>query len=113
MTERIAQLSTLVNRARTFRRRVTWDTARKGELKEQFAQASLVLTDVRVDLAVSTLKVGMADNRGTAVAGPAHINHIQIVFVDDPIQMHIDEVLPRRRAPMTQQHGLDIPWRQR
>src|SRR5690349_7010285 len=33
--ERVTQLTTLVNRAERLRRRMTWDAARKGELREQ------------------------------------------------------------------------------
>ena len=46
------------------------------------------------------------------MAGPADEDHIQVVPFDDPIQMDIDEIQSRRRAPMTQQARLDVLDRQ-
>ena len=47
VTERIAELAALVDRTRTFRRRVAGDPARKRELQEQPSQPRFVLADVR------------------------------------------------------------------
>ncbi|TKS62330.1 MAG: hypothetical protein EWM73_02565 [Nitrospira sp.] len=47
------------------------------------------------------------------MAWPGDIDHVEILFRDDPVQMHVDEVQPRRRAPVTEQARLDVCARQR
>ena len=37
----------------------------------------------------------------------------EVIFLDDPVQMDVDEILPGRRAPVSQQHVLDVRERQR
>ena len=41
------------------------------------------------------------------------IDHIEVVLLDDPVQVDVDEVLPRGRAPVPEQHVLHIGERQR
>ncbi len=36
------------------------------------------------------------------------INHIEIILLDYSIQMHVDEILARRCAPVTHEERLDI-----
>ncbi len=45
--------------------------------------------------------------------GTDHEQHIQIARANHAIQMRIDEIQSRRRAPMTQQPRLDVLERQR
>jgi len=37
-----------------------------------------------------------------------NVEHIQIIFLDDAIQMHVDEVLPRCRTPVSNHKWLDV-----
>src|SRR5208283_2370658 len=60
MRERITQFAALVDRTGRFRRYVAGDSARKGKLLEQPLHALLVLGNVRVDLAVRPLQVGIS-----------------------------------------------------
>ena len=69
--------------------------------------------DVRVELAVGPLQVRVGHQRRPAVAGPRDVDHVQVVFLDDPVQMDVDEVLPRRGPPVAQQPGLDVLQLQR
>jgi hypothetical protein len=55
----------------------------------------------------------MNDHRRAAVPRAGNINHVEVVFFDDPVQVHINEVLAGRRAPVSQQHVLHIRERQR
>ena len=48
--------------------------------------------------------------RWAAVAGTGDVDHVQIVFFDDPVQMDVDEVLPGRRPPVAEEHVLDVLW---
>ena len=113
VAERVAQLAPLVDRARALGRRVAGNPAGKGELKKELPQPSLVLADVRVDLAVGALEVRVAHDGGPAVPGTGHVDHVEVVLLDDPVQVDVDEVLPRRRSPVPQQHTLDVRGGQR
>src|ERR1017187_5755269 len=35
------------------------------------------------------------------VSGPGHVNHVQVVFLDDPVQVRVYEVLPGGRGPVS------------
>ena len=70
--ERVAELAALVDRARRLGRDVARDAARERELPEQPAQPLLVAADVRVDLAVRALEIGVGDER-RARRGPGPV----------------------------------------
>src|ERR1035441_5776183 len=46
-------------------------------------------------------EVSIAHQRRAAMTGTGDVEHIQVKLLDHPVQMHIDEVLARRRAPMS------------
>src|SRR5271155_5754546 len=108
MTQGISELPAFVNRSWSGWRNVTRNTAGERELLEQFLESRFVLSDVRIHLAPGALQVDIADDRGTAVAGPSHIEHVQVIFVDDAIQVCVDEVLPGRRSPVADDERLDV-----
>ena len=68
--KRVPQLPALVDRARRFGRDVTRDSTGERELAKQPPQALLVVTDVRVDLAVGALEVCVGDEPGPPWPGP-------------------------------------------
>jgi hypothetical protein len=37
-------------------------------------------------------------------AGAGDVDHVEVVFLDDPVQVRVDKVLPGRRTPVPQQH---------
>ena len=113
MAERVAQFSALVDRARALRRGMAGDASRKGELEEELPQPGLILADVGVDLAVSALELGVADYGRAAVPGAGNVDHVEVVLLDDPVKVRVDEVLAGGRAPMSQQHVLHIREPQR
>jgi len=71
----------------------------KRELREQLLEPGLVLADVRINLTPSAFEVNVAHNRRAAVTGTGNIKHIQVILLMTPVQVHIDEVLARRRYP--------------
>src|SRR5216117_1901018 len=85
----------------------------KRKLGEELPEPSLVLADVWIDLAVRALEIGVGHDRRAAVPGAADVNHVEVVFLDDPVQMRVNEVLPGCRAPVSQQPELHIRERQR
>src|SRR6185437_1184245 len=113
MAERIAQLATLVDRARALWRYVAGNSSRKRKLSKELPQPGLILADIGIDLAVRALEIRVAHEGRAAVTGPGHVDHVEVVFLDDPVQVDVNEVLPRGRAPVTQQHGLDVRELQR
>ncbi len=108
MAQRIAQLATFVNAARSFGRHMAWNPAGEAELFEQFLHSFGILADVGIHLAVSSLKVCMRHKRWASVAGADDVDHVQLIALDDAIQMNVQHVEARRRSPMPEQTGLDV-----
>jgi len=106
--QRITQLAALVNRARRLRRDVARNAAREGELFEQPPHPVLVLGDVGIDFAVGAFQVGVRHQPGPAVARPGDINDVEVVLLDHAVQVGIDKVEPRGRAPVAQQARFDV-----
>ncbi len=102
-----------MNRARRFGRNMTRNAAGKGELFEELLQPGFVLSDVWIDLAVSAFEVSITDHCRTSMPRAGDVDHVEILRFDDTIQVRIDEVLPRRRAPVPEQHVLDVRERER
>jgi len=90
-----------------------WEFPGKRKLNKELAQPRLILADVGIDFAVGAFEVGVAHDGRTAVAGSGDIDHVEVVLLDDPVQMYVDEVLPGGRAPVPQQHVLDVRQGQR
>src|ERR1700733_7088209 len=57
---------------------------------------------------VTAFKIGVGIKRGTAMSGAGDINEVRIMRLDEAVEMNVDEVLPRRRAPVLQQPWLDL-----
>jgi hypothetical protein len=113
MAERIAQLAALVDRARALRRCVAGNSSGKRKLNKELPQPDFILADVGIDLAVSALQIRVAHDGWAAMSGAGDVDHVEVVFLDDPVQVHIDEVLPRGCSPVSQQHVLHVRKHQR
>ena len=109
----IAQLAAFVDRARRFRRDVAGNAVRPGELAEQPMQSVAAALDRRIALGIRAFQIGLRHDPRAAMAGTDDVHHVQIVLLDQPVQMDIEKVQPRRRAPMAQQSRLDMLERQR
>ncbi len=106
--ESIAQLPALVDRARSFGRGMAGDAPRKRELLKEISHALFVLGNVRVELAVAPFQIGVGHHAGPPVPRAADIDHVQIVFFDHPVEVDVNEVQARRRAPVAEQPRLDM-----
>jgi hypothetical protein len=82
--------------------------AGERELREETLHALLVRRDIRIDLAVGLFQIGVCDQAGTAVPGPGDVEHVEVVFLDDAVQVDIDEVQAGRGSPVPQQPRLDV-----
>ena len=111
--ERVAELAAFVDRAGRLGSHVAGDAAREAELLEQPPHPLLVLADVRIDLAVGPFEVGVRDQRRAAVPGADHVDHVQVVLLDHPVQVRVEEVQAGRGAPVSEQPRLDVLARER
>ena len=64
--------------------------------------------DVRVDLAVGALEIGVRNQRRPAVTGAGDVDRVEVAQADRPVEMRVDEVQPRRRAEVTEQPRLHV-----
>src|SRR3984885_2187364 len=113
MAQRISEFTALMDRSRALGGSMARNSTGKGKLGKKALQSGFVLADIRIPLAVSAFEIRSADHRRSAVPRSGHVNHVQVVFLDDPIQVRVNEILPRRRSPMAQQHSLDVRGCQR
>ena len=113
MREGVAELAAFVDGAGSFRRNVAGDAARERELLAQLLQAVHILADVRVNFAVCALQIGVRHKEVASVARAGNQNHVLIVLFDHPVQVNINEVLPRDGPPVTYNLLLDVIHRQR
>ena len=108
MHQRVAKLPALVDRSGRLRGDVAGNAPGEGELLEQPSHSALVAGHARIELAISPFQVGIGHQARTAVPRPGDKDHIQVVLLDDPIQMNVDEIQSRRRAPVAKQPRLDV-----
>ncbi len=113
MADGITQLTALVNGPGRFGRSVTGNAAGKRELDKKFSQPCFILADVGINLAVGPFEVSISHDRRTAVPRTGHVDHVEVVLLDDAVEVRVDEILPRRRAPMSEQHVLHVAERER
>ena len=66
------------------------------------------MTDRWIDFAVGSFKIGVGHHAGTAVAGTADIDDVEVTSLDDAVEMGINKIEPRGRAPVSQQARLDM-----
>ena len=59
-------------------------------------------------LAVGTFQVGVGHHPRPAVSRPANVDHVQVVLLDQPIAVDVNEVETGRGAPVAQQAGFDV-----
>ena len=97
-----------MNRARRFGSDMAGDAAGKGELRKESFHALFILGNTRVHLAIGALQIDVGDNGRPAVSRARDIDHVQVMFLDGPIQMHINEVQARRRPPVAAQARFDV-----
>ena len=113
MAERVAEFAAFVDRARRGRCNVARDATGKRELLEELLHAGEVLRHIGIDPAPGAFEVHVAHECRTTMPGAGDIQHVQIKFVDDPVQVHVDEVLAGHRAPVAHHQRLDVRHRQR
>src|SRR5258708_35362998 len=89
------------------------DTSRRRELAKEAVYPLFILRDLGIDLAIRPLQIDIGQERWTAVARSRQIDRLDLVILDQPVEVQINETQTGRRAPVTQQAGLDVGWLQR
>src|SRR5262249_59417241 len=88
----IAEFAALVYRTGCLRRDVAGDAAGKRELGEQALHALFIARDVRINLTVGSLEVGVRDQTGTAMPRAGDVDHVEVVLVNNSVEVNVDEV---------------------
>ena len=108
MGDGIAQFASLVNGTRSLRRDMAGDASGKRELLEKLFHPFGVLRDAGVKLAVAALEIGIRHQTRTAVTGAGNVDHVQVMFLDQAVEMNVDEIQARCRTPMPEQPRFDV-----
>ena len=106
--KRIAELAALVDGAGRLRRHMARNPAGKRELSEEPLHALHVPRDVRIDFAVRAFEICVGDQSRSPMPGTSDVDHVEIVFLDQPIEVRVDEVEAWRGAPVPQKTWLDV-----
>ena len=104
----VSELAALVDRSGRFGRRMARHAIRPGELVEQLPETGDIEGDLGVELAVGAFEVGVGEDARTAVAGTGDVDHIEVALANHPVQVRVDEVQPRSRAPVSEQPRFDV-----
>src|ERR1700722_21032529 len=89
------------------------NSAGKRELGEKPLHPLHVLRNAWIDFAVSPLEIRIGDQPRSAVSGTGDVDHVEIVLLDEPVEVDVDEVEARRRAPVPEETRLDVLLLQR
>ena len=100
MSDGVTQLAALIDGTRSLGCNVGGNTAGERELLEQFLHALFVAADVGIDLRISAIQIGVCDEEVSAVTRAGNEDHILIKFLDDAVQVDIDEVLSGNGSPV-------------
>src|SRR5882724_4570010 len=97
-----------MNRAGCFRSNMARDTTRERKLFEESFHPCFVLRNVGIELAVGSLQISICNQPWSTVAWTGDVDHVQIMQLNETVEVYVDEVEPRRRAPVTEQSGFYV-----
>ena len=113
MRKDVAEFTTFMNRSRCWHTDVTRHTAWRRKTAKQLAHAADVLAHFGVHLRVSAFEIHVRDHRRPTVPWSGKKDHVGVVFVDQPIQMRVDQTQAGRRSPVAEQtrlYVLGLQW---
>src|SRR5271157_6620105 len=111
--QHIPKFTALMDRAWRFGSAVAPDASGKRKLLEELAQAFEVFALVGIHLGVRSFQITRSKNTWGAVPRSGKKDHVEVVFLDQPIEVYIDKRQPWARSPMPEQPVLDVFWSQR
>jgi hypothetical protein len=106
--QRITEFAAFMNGARSFRRYMAGNSVRPGELAKQPLQPIPAALDRRITLGVRSFEIAVRHDARAAVARTNDVDHVQIIVLDQPVEMDIEEIQSCCRSPVTEQAGLDV-----
>src|SRR5215469_8901068 len=106
--EHVAKFTAFVDRARLFRCAVASNASGKGELLEKRPQAFFVLTLVGIYLRIRALQINRTEDAGSTVSWSGKIDHVQVVFLDESIQVYVDKGQSRAGSVMPEKSVFDV-----
>src|SRR5947199_7720359 len=108
MRQRIAQFTAFMDGAGCLRSVVAGYASGKRELLEQLSHAFFVLLNTGIQLGVGAFQIGVRDHSWPAVPRTTNVYNIKIVFLDQAVEVYVDEVQPGRRTLVTEQPRLHV-----
>src|ERR1700730_10434752 len=91
-----------------FRSTVAADTARERKLPEKLLQSNDVFALVGIDLGIASVQIYRSEYTRCAMAGTGYVNHVQIIFFDNAVQLRPHKGLPGTGSPVAQKAKLDM-----
>src|SRR4029453_3586544 len=104
----VAEFSAFVNRTGCLRRHVTGDATRKRKLGKEALHALLIGRNVRINLSVGTLEIGVRNQSGPTMPRAGDVDHVDVSLLHDAVQGNRDEVPARCGSPVTEEPRLDM-----
>src|SRR5450631_3760736 len=103
MDQRIAKFASFVHGVRRVWSAVTRNSSgcRKGSKEKPHSVR--ILGDFRMHVGIRSFEKGAGVERWSAMPGAGNVNNICVGLANQPIQMHVNKILPRRSAPMSKQ----------
>ena len=89
--QRVAELTTFVDRAWRRHAHVTRHPVRGGELTEQATHPVGVPRHLGVHLGVRALEVHVGEDRRAPMPGTGHIDHVGVALADHPVEVRVQE----------------------
>ena len=104
----VAQFAAFVNGARNLGRAMAPQLSWKRKSAEEFEQARFVVALRRVDLRIGPFQIAIRDHGRSAVSRTRDVDHVQVVFADDAIEMDPHKGLAWIGAPMSEQPMFEV-----
>src|ERR1700730_9359907 len=102
MCQRITEFATFMDRAGRLRGDVAGNPVRPGKLAKQPLQSVSAALDRRIALGVRPFEIAVRHDTRTAVAGTDDVDHIQVIVLDQPVEVDIEEIQAGCGSPMTE-----------
>ena len=83
-----------------------WECHPGRRLGEEPFHTLFVGCDVRIHLAIGSLKIRIRDQPAASVPWTCDVDHVQVVLLDQPVQVDIDEVQTRSGPQCPRRRGL-------
>src|SRR5689334_20052369 len=100
MRQRISQLTTFMDRPGSLGRYMRRNSSRKRELPKKLAQTIFIPPNIRIDLRISPLQIGIRDQSRTTMPRAGDKDGIQVSLTNKAIHVRVYEIQPRSRPPV-------------